>query len=415
METRQFEAETMQDALKLVKKEMGKDVVILSTKETQMHGRKKIQITAQAQIQNSNLKQQEIRSPVFPRVESTNKPLVVKNTMETIRAPVTKSGVQPAQSNPDIANIKSELSHLRREIEGLPQLNLNDQMQEIKVLMHSLMNQHRPDHPTSNLNEQLLNVAVRLRTAGVSDAIVSEITQGLNIAKPKSAAGQPLEGEALQEFYLSGAIKHIYKNLKVTGEFKFENQQNIICLVGPTGVGKTTTIAKLAAIAKEHGEVALITMDQTRIGAQEQLSIFAKILGCSFKSATSMQEVESYILRNQNIKTIFIDTAGRSIKSDQSLWELTSLKNSDLPVSFQLVLSANLKQRDLDENILAFRSLHPSGLIFTKIDESWGYGEIVNTSILGRIPISYFATGQSVPQGLESASKERIIERIFQL
>ncbi|MEN9827306.1 MAG: hypothetical protein RI953_3051, partial [Pseudomonadota bacterium] len=85
------------------------------------------------------------------------------------------------------------------------------------------------------------------------------------------------------------------------------------------------------------------------------------------------------------------------------------------PVHFHMVLSASMKQRDLDETLKAFRLVNPQSLIFTKLDESWSFGEILNTNITSKIPVSFFTTGQKVPEDLEPATKERVVERIFRL
>jgi flagellar biosynthesis protein FlhF len=94
---------------------------------------------------------------------------------------------------------------------------------------------------------------------------------------------------------------------------------------------------------------------------------------------------------------------------------LARITTLDVPVAVHLVLAATMKQRDLDENMKAYRSLSPESLLFTKLDESWSYGEILNCSVGARAPLSYFTTGQKVPEDLEPATKERVVERLFRL
>ena len=474
MDVRRFEAFSMSDAIKLVKKELGKDAVILSTREKESFsiegGRplKLIEVVATSASQMTANKS-DVAQPVqrpsptlsstgtlrraavltqaeakfaksvnFPHVDdvrrSSQEPTIVRGSSTfagfppaaplplTNRAENDKSWsrekLHEAIDSSGLAEIQHEVSKIRKEIEALPQLNVGEQMQEIKVLLHDLMRNKAENCQTSQ-HEYVNDIGVRLRAAGVLEAIIVETLQEIVASSaPAAIDGSPIAGQKLKEWYLSVAIRSLFRKIAVTGPWKAElNKQQIICLVGPTGVGKTTTIAKLAARFKlsEGKKVALATMDTFRIGGSEQLKVYAQILNCPFQEINEPLDLESFVDRFYDCDVLLIDTAGVSSRAADSLQVLRKMESLPIPIVKHLVLSSSMKQRDLEETIKRYKQIGIKSLIFTKLDESWSYGEILNCACLSKVPLSYFATGQKVPEDLESASKERIIERIFRL
>jgi flagellar biosynthesis protein FlhF len=193
----------------------------------------------------------------------------------------------------------------------------------------------------------------------------------------------------------------------------------VFSLVGPTGVGKTTTIAKLAArYAKIHGadKVGLITTDSFRIGALEQLATYAKILGCPLKHAKNNDELSDAIFQLRNKNLILIDTAGMSQRDLNLTKRLTNLlTKSRVNIKNYLVLSATSQMSVLQESAKHFRTLPLSGCIFTKIDESLSLGELMSVAIHNRLPIGYLTNGQRVPEDIRVANSEKIVQKANQL
>ena len=193
----------------------------------------------------------------------------------------------------------------------------------------------------------------------------------------------------------------------------------VYSLVGPTGVGKTTTIAKLAArYAQIHGadKVGLISTDSFRIGALEQLATYAKILGCPLKQAKNTEELSDAIYQMRNKKLVLIDTAGMS-QRDLKLTERlnTLLTKSRVRIKNYLVLSATAQMSVLQESVQHFKSIPLSGCIFTKIDESLSLGELISVAIHNRLPIGYLTNGQRVPEDIRVANSEKIVQKANQL
>ncbi|WNO61782.1 flagellar biosynthesis protein FlhF [Rheinheimera sp. MMS21-TC3] len=189
----------------------------------------------------------------------------------------------------------------------------------------------------------------------------------------------------------------------------------VVALVGPTGVGKTTTVAKLAAeFARRHGadQVALITTDCYRIGAYEQLATFGRIIGCPVKLAKDSEELTLLINQLQQRKLILIDTAGMSQRDIRLADKLATLvHNSHVKINSYLVLSATAQARVMQESVTHFKRIPLSGCIFTKLDECLSLGEVINVAIQNALPVSYLTNGQRVPEDIAVADATALVQQ----
>jgi len=179
----------------------------------------------------------------------------------------------------------------------------------------------------------------------------------------------------------------------------------VIAVVGPTGVGKTTTLAKLAArFALEQGKkVALVTADTYRIGAVEQLRTYARIMGLPLEIALSPEEVAAGVEKHRDKDVILIDTVGRSQRSEEHLAELKSFLDAAHPTDTYLCVAASLGSGVQQEVIEKFAVLSPTRLVITKLDESLDRGALVNLPIRTGLGVSCLTAGQNVPQDIELA------------
>lgn len=187
----------------------------------------------------------------------------------------------------------------------------------------------------------------------------------------------------------------------------------VVALVGPTGVGKTTTIAKLAArFAQIHGanQVAMISTDSFRIAGFEQLETYGRIIGCQVKLAKDDATLDALLQQFSKKKLVLIDTAGmgqRDLRLAENLTQL--IANARVKIRNYLVLSANTQQRVMQENVERFKKVPLSGCIYTKLDESLSIGEIISTSIQNGLPIGYLTDGQRVPEDIKVANAEKLV------
>ncbi|TFG35806.1 MAG: flagellar biosynthesis protein FlhF, partial [Desulfobacterales bacterium] len=188
----------------------------------------------------------------------------------------------------------------------------------------------------------------------------------------------------------------------------------ILVLTGPTGVGKTTTSAKIAAWYKlrENCKVALLSMDCYRIGATDQIRTYARIMQIPCEIVLRKNDLRKAVGRQRDCDLIIIDTAGKSPYDAAHINELASWLSDIDGIEPQLVLSATTKKEDLKYIIEAYASLGPTGLILTKLDETRAYATLCQQIAGVEIPISYFATGQRVPEDFYVASKP-FLEKLF--
>jgi len=187
----------------------------------------------------------------------------------------------------------------------------------------------------------------------------------------------------------------------------------VVSLVGPTGVGKTTTVAKLAArFAQIHGsdQVVMISTDNYRIAGFEQLATYGRIIGCEVKLATDAKSLDLLLQQFSKKKLILIDTAGMGQRDMRLAKHLTTLvSNARVRIRNYLVLAANTQQRVMQENVDRFKKVPLAGCIYTKLDESLSIGEIISTSIQNGLAIGYLTDGQRVPEDIKVANAEKLV------
>jgi flagellar biosynthesis protein FlhF len=187
----------------------------------------------------------------------------------------------------------------------------------------------------------------------------------------------------------------------------------VVSLVGPTGVGKTTTVAKIAArFAQIHGadSVVMISTDNYRIAGFEQLSTYGRIIGCQVKLAKNATVLESLLQQYHDKKLVLIDTAGMGQRDIRLTEHLTTLiTSSRVRIRNYLVLAANTQQQVMQENVERFKKVPLAGCIYTKLDESLSVGEIIATSIQNGLAIGYLTDGQRVPEDIKVANAEKLV------
>jgi flagellar biosynthesis protein FlhF len=198
----------------------------------------------------------------------------------------------------------------------------------------------------------------------------------------------------------------------------FLDQGGIVALVGSTGVGKTTSIAKLAArYVLRHGRrhVALVTTDSYRIGAHEQLITYGRLLGISVQVASDHKELRSILNSLADKRLVLIDTAGMSQRDVRLTEQFATLADSGIPIRTLLVLSATLHPSVLEETIRAFSSVALEGAILTKLDEAASLGGVLSTVIRQHLPLMFVANGQRVPEDLQPARAQELVQLAAEL
>lgn len=200
-----------------------------------------------------------------------------------------------------------------------------------------------------------------------------------------------------------------------------EGRPKVVFFIGPTGVGKTTTIAKIASKFKleEHAKVAFITSDTYRIAAVEQLNTYASIISCPVSVVYSADELEECLEEYKDYDLILVDTAGRSHKAEEQMDELASLiertrqKSDEFDIDLYLTLSVTTKSKDLVSIVNRYQDIKDWAVIFTKLDETCSLGNILNIRMITDAPLSYTTSGQNVPNDIEVIDKQALAKQLL--
>jgi flagellar biosynthesis protein FlhF len=251
---------------------------------------------------------------------------------------------------------------------------------------------------------ELFEIFTQLIDADMEDEIARELIFGLRQKGTPEQIADPTASRAL----LSAMVE---SDIRCTSPILVEpGHRRIVALVGPTGVGKTTTIAKLAANfrLRDGIKMGLVTVDTYRIAAVEQLRTYAEIIDLPMKVVTNPQEMRQALDELAGLDLILIDTAGRSPRDEPRIQELkTMLDEADVD-EIHVVLSLTASVRSIRMTCEQFGAVNPTALILTKLDEAAGMGSLLSVSKQVSLPVSYLTTGQDVPEDIEPACSTRI-------
>lgn len=310
--------------------------------------------------------------------------------------------------NPNFGAFYSELSNEPKEEIIKP--SLSKEVDEIKTMLNTVINKINQQELPSLLNhshqEEVSKLFYTLKEQGLEEEIVKEILQKCIAYNDFNVKGIEKKEEIRKEIakVVDKYIMYPPQSLK----------SKIMFFIGPTGVGKTTTIAKLAAqfLLNEGKSIGLISADTYRIAAVEQLKTYSDILNIPLEVIYHPSEIHNAIKKLNEKDIIMIDTAGRSHKNQKQIIELKALLDEIEEKDIYLVMSCTSKERDIKEIINSYKFIENYSVIFTKLDEATTFGSIINTGKETKRPIAYITTGQSVPDDIEEVSIEKIVSLI---
>ncbi len=408
---KKFVAETMPEALQQVKQELGEDAVILQSRKVEkggllsFMGKQMIEVTAATpdehvpqSIQNMKLdprrKKTLERSSVsrdadtetpeqWTSQKASNPAERLVNDTESWVKDRNKASQRPAKHDVSAQDVQSEISELR---------------QSIRDLATHLKYKNAPSLP-EKLKQRWLNLVEN----GVSEEKAHDITQKLHI----DLKGDELDNDDVIGPALLKMLAEQFKTGRISSH-QHSERPLVVALIGPTGVGKTTTLAKMATNRKIYGgrNVGLISTDTYRVAAVEQLQTFAGIAGVSMDVVYRPEELPKAIRRQQGKEVILIDTAGRSQNDSGALLELKEFMDAAQPDEVVLVLSAGTRIEDQREVVRRFGIVPCSRVVLTKLDEIVTPGHLLD--LAGVLPRQwvFLTTGQNVPDDIIPADEE---------
>jgi flagellar biosynthesis protein FlhF len=376
MQIKRFEAKDMKTALRSIKDELGPEAVILSArslkKENKIFGTvKTVGVEVTAAIDASHMSA-TLNSVSYARASNDYR----------LNATVSRPKVKPTQKT-------------------------------IRSRFRSLM--HRPTdlgsgNRVSLENDDLLaDIFQHLLSQGVNRDVANYIVEELRHSDQAARFSSKAE--------IISKIAMILRQKRGIADEQPPPQSGsqVMAFIGPTGVGKTTTAAKLAArhTIEQDKKVAFISLDSYRIGAIEEMKVYAKAIGIPVKTAATPSAFKSAVNAYRKYDLILVDTPGFSPENPNEIDDLKSYLEVADSIEIHLLLSAGAKESDQLNTLKRLNGLAVGYLIFTKLDESGSYGNLINLLTHHSLPLSFFASGRQVPDSIESGSVEKMVAHLF--
>lgn len=285
------------------------------------------------------------------------------------------SGAAPHASSGELSVLKQEIISLRGYLESMKNSGFELKIPDDKKKIYTFLREQ------SVCEEFAVRLIERVRDI---DELEHQMTDDMNILKPGRRGGFISQQPAL------------------TGK-------RLVMLIGPTGAGKTTTIAKLAANSIHEGKkAALITLDTYKIGAAEQIRIYSRMIGIPLDIVTGREHMKKSIARFSDRDVIFIDTSGQNPRNEEYISSLKSIYETGLPIETQLLLSTSSDCDFLMSTRPHYEALPVDYIAFTKVDEAVRLGSMYNLSQVFQRPVAYITTGQGVPGNIEFLDSRKL-------
>ncbi|NCB54144.1 MAG: flagellar biosynthesis protein FlhF [Epsilonproteobacteria bacterium] len=405
-----FSGETPAEALKLAQRECGENALVISTKQLR---KKTISTSALYEVVVAVDEEQLPVQKSEPKIESKYKSgedvllslseaakqisQIAQATGDTGSFGSASKAVDKAQNIESIGEIKSEITKLADKIKLIQEMFWEEKA-------------HHRNHLA--IPSEFAEIYKLAKTSGMGEDHLENI---MNLTLEHMPSRMKNSSETIKRYFQVLLRKLI--PVRMETELP-KGSKRIMMFVGPTGVGKTTTIAKLAArysyIQEKRAKVGIITLDTYRIGAVEQLFQYAKMMRLPIEDVVEPNDFNQALSSLSHCDVILIDTVGSSQYDKEKLLKLnTFLQKSDLQIDVNLVLSAGSKLEDLKEIYHNFSFLTIDTLIFTKFDETKVFGTIFSLIYDIDKPVSYFSIGQEVPDDIVPASSDFLVECIL--
>ncbi|HEX3598502.1 MAG TPA: flagellar biosynthesis protein FlhF [Lacipirellulaceae bacterium] len=390
MDIKTYRAKTMRDALELVRRELGPAAAVLHTREVNggplrrlMFGRK-YEVAASATVNVPSRLPVEVGASVGEIQEERTFPRPL---------PIREGSLEDDYR----ARYRDDF---RRQVAG--------QLDELHAIVEKLCD-HASSAPVHDLPEAVFRAFTDLIDAEVDEAIAREWIDEIR----RGGDARTLSDPALVKVRV---IEMLENDVKIAGPIFIEpGKCRVVALIGPTGVGKTTTIAKLAANyrLREKRRVGLITVDTYRVAAVEQLRTYADIIDLPMEVVATPREMREAVARMGHLDLVLMDTAGRSPRDEVKIQELKSMLAEAEPDEVHLVLSSAAGAKNLISTAEKFADVGTTAMVLTKLDEAHSLGHLVSLVRNCRLPVSYLTDGQNVPDDIQIAQRGDMAERLL--
>jgi flagellar biosynthesis protein FlhF len=404
MNLRTFSAPSFAQAMALVKTEMGGEAVILHTRTQQrrrwlgLRRREVVEITAGIGL---NVTARPVRRPAASS-QPTHSSGVAQSQAAKLRVPRETPAARPA-AGPGKDLLETPAANRAM------MLSISSEVRELRGVMEDLVKRTKRE-AAPQVPENLFEHYSQLIQNQVAEELATDMVRHLQTFRPE----QLQQGDFIRE-RLSEQVERMIPS---SGPIKRKKEvgPHIVALIGPTGVGKTTTLAKIAANLqiREHRRVGLITIDTYRIAAVDQLRRYAELLRSPLKAVNSAEDLKEAVQSMSDREFILIDTAGRSPTDTLKLNELKGFLDAAGPDEVHLVLSSAASQACIERAIERFGQVRVDKIIFTKLDEAVHVGVVLNVIRKVNKTLSYVTTGQNVPEDIEVGKGSKLAQMLLE-
>lgn len=419
---KKYIGKTEEEAIALAKAELGDNVTIMNTKEVVPRGLYKffrkpsVEVTAAVDENIKESPAEPVKEEKKEDIPDFSKLQQVLNEKQFSPAPDSKTAQKEAERERMLKNsqiIEEELTEQQNckdsgnDIEQ--KLNTLQDLLEKQMTMGREEEKEEKERAVDKNQAYLDLIRKQLIDNEVEESYVEQILEEIEGTLKNNSTLDNILASVYQKIVLKIGSPHLI-DLKT-------KRTRYIFFIGPTGVGKTTTIAKIASVMKlaKKSKVALITSDTYRIAAVEQLKIYSNILGIPLKVVYAAEEMEKVREELRGFDLVLVDTAGRSHNNQEQKEDLNNILKTvpDSDKEIFLVLSATTKYKDLVKIASTYSEICKYNLIFTKLDETDTIGNIFNMHILTGAPLSYTTCGQNVPNDIGKIDAQKIAKQLL--
>ncbi|MCK8058777.1 MULTISPECIES: flagellar biosynthesis protein FlhF [unclassified Fusibacter] len=391
MNVKRYIAKDVQEAMQKVRLEMGRDAVILHTRKIKQKGLKGlftkplVEVVAAVDESEKQAKMASIQAALEKKKELDRIREIEEE--ESLKKEVKKDTGEILLLKEQMATITSMLNTVIDKVNNPSEVRVEEAVVQKNI-----------DHP----------LVERLKSNDVTESVTDKI---MSIAKRQITMSDKNDPA------IKNAFRIIIRDM-IGLPYKIEDPsdgQKVYFFVGPTGVGKTTTLAKIAAKLSlvDNKKVALVTADTYRIAAVDQLKTYSEILSIPLEVIYEPTELQPMIKKHKDKDYILVDTAGRNHKSEALEKDLSGLIGQFDTADIFLVISLTTGFKDVQSILNSYRFLNDYKLIFTKLDEAESYGNILNAKVAANKPIAFVTNGQSVPDDIAVADGEKIADLLL--
>ncbi len=412
---KKFLAKNEEEALAEAKRELGEHVVLMNVKQVKKGGflgvmQKQMTEITVALEEESERKAKEAASEAAMKEAVSAVAQVAAKAAEPAKFTLNPESAEADELPPQRNMLTETLDYIERKENSV----IQEKLDSLQSLLEQTLQQPQEEEKAEEENEVMVFMKLLYNT--MIDNEVKEVYANQIMEEADKIINKP---DTPVDFILSTVYqKMILKFGKPEGIVPAEHNPKFIFFIGPTGVGKTTTIAKIASrfCLDEKRKIAMLTCDTYRIAAAEQLRTYANILEIPFKIIYTVDEMKEAAMQFKEYDYIFVDTAGHSFQNEEqkeAVREFVHSVEGMAEVDVYLVVSATTKYRDLERIADAYKPVADYKLIFTKLDETTSLGSLFNLHLHTGAPLSYVTCGQNVPDDIEKFNPQKTVKKLL--